>query len=77
MRLVIDRFDLRMDGTYRGIEDFCVLNGRKTDEKYRGSYETLVMKRFGKFADSTHVNEDKETRTAELNRLLIRHCEGG
>src|SRR5437868_12129247 len=58
--LVIDRFDLRMDGTYRGFEDFCVLNGRRTDEKYRGSYETSVMKRFGQFANSTHVNEDME-----------------
>jgi serine/threonine-protein kinase HipA len=44
--LVIDRFDLRMDGTYRGFEDFCVLNGPGTDEKYRGSYETSVMRRF-------------------------------
>jgi serine/threonine-protein kinase HipA len=60
MALVIDRFDLRMDGTYRGFEDFCVLNGRRTDEKYRGSYETPVMKRFGQFANSTHVGEDTE-----------------
>lgn len=60
MALVIKRFDLRMDGTYRGFEDFCVLNGRRTDEKYRGSYETSVMKRFGQFANSTHVNEDME-----------------
>jgi hypothetical protein len=49
MAPVIGRFDLRMDGTYRGVEDFCVLNGRRTDEKYRGSYETSVMKRFGQF----------------------------
>jgi serine/threonine-protein kinase HipA len=60
MALVIDRFDLRMNGTYRGFEDFCVLNGRRTDEKYRGSYETSVMKRFGQFANSPHVNEDME-----------------
>ncbi len=59
--LVIDRFDLRMDGTYCGFEDFCVLNARRTDEKYRGSYETSVMKRFGQFANSTHVGEDMET----------------
>ena len=39
-KLVIDRFDLRADGTYRGFEDFGVLNARCTDEKYRGSYET-------------------------------------
>jgi len=60
MALVIDRFDLRMDGTYRGFEDFCVLNARRTDEKYRGSYETSVMKRFSQFANSTHVAEDME-----------------
>src|SRR5258708_35119937 len=60
MALVIDRFDLRMDGTYRGFEDFCALNARRTDEKYRGSYETSVMKRFAQFANSTHVNEDTE-----------------
>jgi serine/threonine-protein kinase HipA len=60
MALVIDRFDLRMDGTYRGFEDFCVLNARRTDEKYRGSYETSVMKRFPQFSNSTHVNEDLE-----------------
>jgi serine/threonine-protein kinase HipA len=60
MALVIDRFDLRMDGTYRGFEDFCVLNARRTDEKYRGSYETSVMKRFAQLANSTHVNGDLE-----------------
>jgi serine/threonine-protein kinase HipA len=60
MALVIDRFDLRMDGTYRGFEDFCALNARRTDQKYLGSYETQVMKRFTQFANSTHVNEDME-----------------
>src|SRR6185295_18172686 len=64
MALVIDRFDLRMDGTYRGFEDFCALNARRTDEKYRGSYETHVMKRFAQFANSTQVNED-------LDKLFI------
>ncbi len=70
MALVVDRFDLRMDGTYRGFEDFCVLNGRMTDEKYRGSYETSVMKRFGQFANSTHVNEDME----KLFTLVALNC---
>ena len=60
MALVIDRFDLRTDGTYRGFEDFCVLNARRTDEKYRGSYETSIMKRFQEFANSPHINEDLE-----------------
>src|SRR6185369_5452501 len=70
MALVIDRFDLRMDGTYRGFEDFCVLNGRRTDEKYRGSYETSIMKRFGQFANSTHVGEDME----KLFALIAMNC---
>lgn len=58
--LVIDRFDLRMDGSYRGFEDFCVLNARRTEEKYRGSYETSILKRFQQFSASTHVHEDLE-----------------
>ena len=70
MALVIDRFDLRMDGTYRGFEDFFALNARRTDEKYRGSYETSVMKRFAQFANSTHVNEDTE----KLFILIALNC---
>jgi serine/threonine-protein kinase HipA len=68
--LVIDRFDLRMDGTYRGFEDFCVLNARRTDEKYRGSYETSVMRRFGQFANSTWANLDLE----KLFTLIALNC---
>ncbi|MGA2373852.1 MAG: type II toxin-antitoxin system HipA family toxin [Candidatus Korobacteraceae bacterium] len=68
--LVIDRFDLRSDGTYRGFEDFCVLNARRTDEKYRGSYETSIMKRFAEFANSPHVGEDLE----RLFTLIAINC---
>ena len=60
LALVIDRFDLRPDGTYRGFEDFCVLNGKRTDQKYSGSYETSIMKRFAEFANSSRVGEDLE-----------------
>jgi serine/threonine-protein kinase HipA len=70
MALVIDRFDLRTDGTYRGFEDFCVLNARRTEEKYRGSYETSVMKRFQQFSNSSHVNEDLE----RLFTLIALNC---
>ena len=70
MALVVDRFDLRMDGTYRGFEDFCVLNARRTDEKYRGSYESSVMKRFAQFANSTHVNQDMD----KLFMLIALNC---
>src|SRR3989441_10629879 len=70
MALVVDRFDLRPDGTYRGLEDFCVLNARRTDEKYRGSYETSVMKRFKQFANSPAVLADGE----KLFTLIALNC---
>src|SRR5260370_2193157 len=70
MALVVDRFDLRPDGTYRGFEDFCVLNARRTDEKYRGSYETSVMKRFQQFANSSDVLADLE----KLFMLIVLNC---
>jgi serine/threonine-protein kinase HipA len=58
--LVVDRFDLRADGTYRGVEDFCVLNARPTNEKYRGSYETSVVKRLGDYVDQPDLTDDGE-----------------
>ena len=70
LALVVDRFDLRPDGTYRGFEDFCVLNARRTEEKYRGSYETSIMKRFAEFANSPHVGEDLE----RLFTLIVINC---
>jgi serine/threonine-protein kinase HipA len=71
MALVVDRFDLRADGTYRGFEDFCVLNARRTEEKYRGSYETSVMKRFEQFAGaSTDVSADLD----KLFTLIVLNC---
>jgi len=68
--LVIDRFDLRLDGTYRGFEDFCVLNARRTDQKYSGSYETSILKRFQQFANSPHVRADLE----KLFTLIALNC---
>ncbi len=68
--LVIDRFDLRADGTYRGFEDFCVLNARSTAEKYRGSCETALLKRFQQFANSRKVMNDLET----LYSLIVFNC---
>ena len=70
MALVVDRFDLRSDGTYRGFEDFCVLNARRTDEKYRGSYETSVLKRFQQFANSADMLADLE----KLFTLIVLNC---
>jgi serine/threonine-protein kinase HipA len=68
--LVIDRFDLRADGTYRGFEDFCVLNAKRTDHKYSGSYETSILKRFEENANSTHVHAD----LGKLFTLIAVNC---
>jgi serine/threonine-protein kinase HipA len=70
LALVVDRFDLRADGTYRGFEDFCVLNARRTDEKYNGSYETSVMKRFQQFANSPEMLAELE----KLFTLIVLNC---
>lgn len=70
--LVIDRFDLRRNGRYRGFEDFCVLNARRTADKYRGSYETAVLKRFREFASPDQVASGSEAifRMLGLNAAL-------
>jgi serine/threonine-protein kinase HipA len=68
--LVVDRFDLRADGSYCGFEDFCVLNAKGTDKKYSGSYETSILKRFSQFANSLHVNHDLE----RLFTLIALNC---
>jgi serine/threonine-protein kinase HipA len=70
LALVVDRFDLRPDGTYRGFEGFCVMNARRTDQKYRGSYETSIMKRFAQFARSPNLGEDLE----RLFTLIAINC---
>src|SRR5271157_3698669 len=70
MALIIDRFDLHLDGSYRGFEDFCVLNAKRTDQKYSGSYETSIMKRFQQFANSPHVYADLE----KLFTLVALNC---
>ena len=68
--LVIDRFDLRPGGRYYGFEDFCVLNARRTDQKYSGSYETSILKRFEQFANSPQVHGDLE----KLFTLIALNC---
>ena len=40
--LVVERFDLKADGTYLAFEDGCALDGRLSREKYEGSYEQLA-----------------------------------
>ena len=61
--LVIDRFDLLADGSYAGVEDFCVLNARGTAGKYDGGYESALFKRLKEFIPG-------ETQRAELKKLF-------
>lgn len=68
--LVVDRFDLRDDGTYRGFEDFAVLNARGTTEKYHGSYETAILKRFRQFASEETIHDGAE----RLFALVALNC---
>lgn len=68
--LVVDRFDLRPDGTYCGFEDFCVLNARKTDQKYDGTYEKSILKRFGDYASPEEYMPDVE----KLFTLIVLNC---
>lgn len=42
--LVVDRFDLVADGSYLGVEDFCVLDGRRSHGRYDGSYEGIAKR---------------------------------
>jgi serine/threonine-protein kinase HipA len=42
--LVVDRFDLLSGGVYLGIEDFCVLEGRRAHGRYDGSYENVARR---------------------------------
>jgi serine/threonine-protein kinase HipA len=68
--LIVERFDLCADGTYRGFEDFCVLNGKQTAQKYAGSYETSIVRRFSQYADSPHVYPELE----KLVTLIALNC---
>lgn len=57
--LVVDRFDLLPDGTYLGIEDFCVLEARRAHGRYDGSYEG-VAKRLTDFVSPAALGHARE-----------------
>ncbi|MGY3581539.1 serine/threonine-protein kinase HipA [Bradyrhizobium sp. USDA 4341] len=70
--LVVERFDLNDDGTYRGFEDFCVLNALQTRDKYNGGYETRIFRRAAEY-----VGADPASRRATLRglfRLFVLNC---
>ncbi|MGO9484001.1 MAG: HipA domain-containing protein [Rhodomicrobium sp.] len=67
--LILERFDLN-DGAYLGFEDFCVLNGLQTADKYSGSYESRLFKRL-----SDYVGPASRTKSArDLFRLFALNC---
>jgi serine/threonine-protein kinase HipA len=68
--LVIDRFDLRPDGSYLGFEDFCVLNAQQTADKYLGSYESSILRRFRQFSHGLDATSDLE----KLFTLITLNC---
>jgi serine/threonine-protein kinase HipA len=52
--LVSERFDLREDGSYLGMEDFCVLNALRSNGRYNSSYE-VIAKRIREFVSTEEV----------------------
>lgn len=57
--LIVDRFDLTEAGVYLGIEDFCVLDGRRAHGRYDGSYERIA-KRISDFVSPQALAEARE-----------------
>ena len=66
--LVAERFDLRDDGSYLGVEDFCVLNALRSHGRYDGSYE-LIAKRIREF-----VSPEEVARALEQLFLTVALC---
>lgn len=70
LAIVVKRFDLRPDGTYLGYEDFCVLNGLSSADKYKGGYETRLFRRAMEFIDI----EERKQALENLFRLFVLNC---
>jgi len=68
--LIVERFDRRPDGSYLGFEDFCVLNGQQTAQKYDGGYEKKLFRRINDFISPRHLNADLEI----AFRLFVLNC---
>jgi serine/threonine-protein kinase HipA len=68
--LVVKRFDLAADGKYLGFEDFCVLNGLATANKYDGGYENRLFRRTRDFIRPT----ERAKALADLFRLFVLNC---
>jgi serine/threonine-protein kinase HipA len=67
--LVVERFDRNADGTYLGLEDFCVLSGLRAHGRYEGSYE-LLARRVRDFVSAAHLREALD----ELFSIIALSC---
>jgi serine/threonine-protein kinase HipA len=67
--LISDRFDLTSDGMYLGIEDFCVLDGRRAHGRYDGSYENIA-RRISQFVSPEAVTQARE----QFARMVVYAC---
>ena len=65
--LIVERFDLKADGTYLAFEDGCALDGRLSREKYEGSYEQLAAT----LASSLRGPEGTAAELARFFRLFV------
>ena len=70
LALVLQRFDRKPDGTYLGYEDFCVLNGLPTADKYKGGYETRL---FGRARDFIDIDRQRHA-LESLFKLFVLNC---
>jgi serine/threonine-protein kinase HipA len=70
LAIVVKRFDLKTDGRYLGYEDFCVLNGLPTADKYRGGYETRLFRRAREFI----AVEEHGLAFEDLFKLFVLNC---
>lgn len=67
--IIVERFD-HLDGKYLGFEDFCVLNGLPSRDKYDGGYETRIFKRL---RDYIPLNEGPKAHR-DLFTLFVVNC---
>lgn len=65
--LIVERFDLKADGTYLAFEDGCALDGRLSRERYEGSYEQLAAT----LASSLRGPEGTTVELARFFRSLV------
>jgi|SRR5579863_1753885 len=65
---IMKRFDIE-NGIYLGFEDFCVLNGKTSDQKYEGSYENIT-KRIKVFVSPEQVKPALE----DFFKTLVLSC---